>query len=556
MIYKVLPCLQQKQPISWNWSSYEKRGAAEMRNWVEVGLCLCAVYFCFDVVCLNLNAIMLGIRRSFVAVSPLKPCVFFATKTRPSKSAARGRGLRRDSRLDNLRFGANPGIQSQVSLLGLTKQDLKDPEIMEDMEKQFWDADKVGDDIDRAEHINKELLQIYQIQRKQLKEEKLPNMLFWDEKQEIKTLHANDPEKWTIMRLAFSYPASPSVIKKVLKSQMKLRSQEEIERHDRRVQRNWEEYSEGKLRIQNKVLEKHLMAFTKRNEIRPTTCKDISSVPAKDFNPLSNILKDGGVFASIYQSYQKATENSNSKEVSDEEVCNKKYEDSTEMDMRNHQRGEDSFMVPLSVQNVRLRTNEPHTLESMRAKVLHDAVRGKELGESEKSFVQDALHKEIESNHYKQIKDPIGATLKEKFTDRDTHLSHKRDHSARRESGEEIVPSAHSGNNTQDFQDSEATHVDNASKYVDLSKLPDHQIRENEELLACLKTAKIERSSKYNVEINKVVKDYVMNSSGGYPMQIAIPKDLWQKNKLYRVKDRFYTDDGEFLYRVPGLCKE
>lgn len=34
---------------------------------------------------------------------------------------------------------------------------------------------------------------------------------------------------------------------------------------------------------------------------------------------------------------------------------------------------------------------------------------------------------------------------------------------------------------------------------------------------------------------------------------IKIPKKLWKKGKLYKVEDCFYDDDGEFLYRVPGL---
>ena len=34
---------------------------------------------------------------------------------------------------------------------------------------------------------------------------------------------------------------------------------------------------------------------------------------------------------------------------------------------------------------------------------------------------------------------------------------------------------------------------------------------------------------------------------------IKIPRKLWKKDKLYKVSDCFYDDDGEFLYRVPGF---
>lgn len=35
--------------------------------------------------------------------------------------------------------------------------------------------------------------------------------------------------------------------------------------------------------------------------------------------------------------------------------------------------------------------------------------------------------------------------------------------------------------------------------------------------------------------------------------KIRIPRKEWKKGKIYKVHDCFYSDDGEFLYRVPGL---
>lgn len=35
--------------------------------------------------------------------------------------------------------------------------------------------------------------------------------------------------------------------------------------------------------------------------------------------------------------------------------------------------------------------------------------------------------------------------------------------------------------------------------------------------------------------------------------KIRIPKKEWKKGKIYKINDCFYSDDGEFLYRVPGL---
>ncbi len=38
-----------------------------------------------------------------------------------------------------------------------------------------------------------------------------------------------------------------------------------------------------------------------------------------------------------------------------------------------------------------------------------------------------------------------------------------------------------------------------------------------------------------------------------YPMRINIPRKMWKKDKIFRVRDCFYNDRGNFLYRVPGF---
>lgn len=37
--------------------------------------------------------------------------------------------------------------------------------------------------------------------------------------------------------------------------------------------------------------------------------------------------------------------------------------------------------------------------------------------------------------------------------------------------------------------------------------------------------------------------------------KIKIPKKLWKRGATYKINDCFYDDDGEFLYRVPGMTK-
>lgn len=60
--------------------------------------------------------------------------------------------------------------------------------------------------------------------------------------------------------------------------------------------------------------------------------------------------------------------------------------------------------------------------------------------------------------------------------------------------------------------------------------------------------------NKYNTTVQhhkKVEKDL---SHLDYPDHINIPKSILKKGCIYKLNDCYYDDDGEFLYRVPGMC--
>lgn len=61
-----------------------------------------------------------------------------------------------------------------------------------------------------------------------------------------------------------------------------------------------------------------------------------------------------------------------------------------------------------------------------------------------------------------------------------------------------------------------------------------------------LRTHKAQVSNfKENIETEIQIKSY--------PDKIQIPKSAWKKGGTYQIQDCFYDDDGQFLYRVPGL---
>lgn len=53
-----------------------------------------------------------------------------------------------------------------------------------------------------------------------------------------------------------------------------------------------------------------------------------------------------------------------------------------------------------------------------------------------------------------------------------------------------------------------------------------------------------QKSKKANIELQ---------DPDNLPNKITIPREKWIRGRLYRVNDSFYSDDGNFLYRVPGL---
>ncbi|XP_050535600.1 uncharacterized protein LOC126902401 [Daktulosphaira vitifoliae] len=55
--------------------------------------------------------------------------------------------------------------------------------------------------------------------------------------------------------------------------------------------------------------------------------------------------------------------------------------------------------------------------------------------------------------------------------------------------------------------------------------------------------------------ISKKEASHLINNMTEYPLAIRIPKNVWKEGFTYKVNDCFYDDNGDFLYRVPGLKK-
>lgn len=72
-----------------------------------------------------------------------------------------------------------------------------------------------------------------------------------------------------------------------------------------------------------------------------------------------------------------------------------------------------------------------------------------------------------------------------------------------------------------------------------------------------VEVATVEASLQENTTVisRKEVSRYI-NTINDYPLAIRIPKKVWKEGYTYKVKDCFYDDNGDFLYRVPGLITD
>lgn len=67
----------------------------------------------------------------------------------------------------------------------------------------------------------------------------------------------------------------------------------------------------------------------------------------------------------------------------------------------------------------------------------------------------------------------------------------------------------------------------------------------------------VEGSLRETTEVisRKEVSKFI-DTMNDYPLAIRIPRKVWKEGYMYRVKDCFYDDKGDFLYRVPGLITD
>ncbi|XP_034942695.1 uncharacterized protein [Chelonus insularis] len=421
------------------------------------------------------------------------------------------RGYKNISRNQSLSLRKNNKVNTEKQLYSnFEESDLdnhEDEVDLEHLDADFMGAGEVYNEHKRELRYNKELLKMRITASKYFKT-KEPNFLTWSERSQIKNLHDKDNQEWTPERLSTAFPALPETIKKVLKSNYMPKTAEAVIRYDQNVVDNWNQFKAGNLAL-SPQLEAHLQKFKDRN-IQITNLKTIAEKFVKPKPVFSS--PNCTMFSSIVKDYTESkciTDEKPSLQLNDGTVTN----DST---VRN-----DTTSSELVVQNA------------------HNNVKRDWKYATSDIFLEKKVN---------EITDHSNLSVEDKF-----FLQEYRD----KKNKESII----------DSEELIVTKQDKTLDLIEKTEITESPVINNEPLQPHTMQDNISKPQVMQVSLDKIEtyknsldtgiiewkKKSALSEEENYPNYIKVPYRKAKKGVLFRVKDRYYDCDGEFLYRVPGL---
>uniref|UniRef100_A0A0K8SGB5 Uncharacterized protein n=1 Tax=Lygus hesperus TaxID=30085 RepID=A0A0K8SGB5_LYGHE len=207
---------------------------------------------------------------------------------------------------------ANPGVGKRLKILkeenpDLSKMRIKESDF-EDSEMDIMNAGVLRKDYEREHQKVLKRIEFQRVERKYFNKIQSPNFLLWSEKEQIRQMYESQPDKWTFERLSQSFPATPDVIKKIVKAQWKMKDSNSVRKHDSRVLANWKQFQEQKLVLPPHV-SSHLSKFTARDRsLPPKECTDV--VLADRGSEVKALSTKSSEFADIIRDYGRKEEHS------------------------------------------------------------------------------------------------------------------------------------------------------------------------------------------------------------------------------------------------------
>ncbi|XP_037946505.1 uncharacterized protein LOC119678634 [Teleopsis dalmanni] len=368
---------------------------------------------------------------------------------------------------------ANPGIGHQLEL-DVDQHLTDDPEDFENMESDFYEVHKTHRQHEEEMKQQREHVRHLMVKHKYFREQKLPNLLTYAEKEQIRLLHTRDPEEWSVERLTESFPATEDIIKKILSAKWRPRSTKRIREHDEAVIRNWEQLRANKEEMQKlpAELREHLKKFVNR---KPADLIDTyDNIPTR----LEIPKPKGNEFVSIITTCHKYAEKEPEPPVPQLNAPKEnKFKNFNELQKEAE---DETYLMD--------------TVKDKRYMRIHE-LKQKKLSPYELSQAMENENTELEKKAAEYLDNTSGTGI----------LPHNTPSSA---------VTGTSESSTSDFN------------YV--------QKFESSEIV-------VSPEDRQRFEMFTIKE------------RIYIPRKLWRKGATFKVEDCYYDDDGEFLYRVPGM---
>ncbi|ALC47122.1 CG4553, partial [Drosophila busckii] len=157
---------------------------------------------------------------------------------------------------------SNPGLGYQLEHLQQQRLDVS--EDYADNEADFMSTHQTDQQYEAERQNQKDRVRQFMIKHKYFRDAKLPNLLLYAEKEQMRLLHERDAEEWSLERLAESFPATPDIVQKVLRAKWRPRSTKRILAHDANVMHNWAQLRAGDCAEVPPELWQHLQKFAQR----------------------------------------------------------------------------------------------------------------------------------------------------------------------------------------------------------------------------------------------------------------------------------------------------
>lgn len=351
--------------------------------------------------------------------------------------------------------------------------------------------------------------------------EKEPRFLTFAEKELIRKLHKFNPDEWTIEKLSESFPALPETIQKILRSNWSPKSVEKVMAYDNVVIKNWEKFRAGKLPL-NPKLSEHLMKFKDRK----ITLADRESL-AKQFVPKLEFKKPKSqLYSSIIQTYLNEKE-----KESDTKLLSQETDPSKVTEKSDYSKNQNLLIANTITDSPAAVKDTENEEQSVTLQSRTDSQKDLDMPYNKK--VQSLLtfdefvKEKLEDIHQESPEE--GTTLLNVY---------------RKQMDDSQVQTVE----VSTASDNEVIYEDNTSSKIvrfdkDISIAPKDRDRDFNIIGAD------DNLLDTSIKIWKKKLDTDLN----YAKPIKIAKHLYKPGMTYRISDCYYDDDGEFLYRVPGV---